>query len=184
MKHLEESNKEAKEDAEMDAEIELEMSRGACTPVRTPDDGGAHRGSQEGSKPGSPLLVKHQGLVKKTTVSSRCGRKESRQGLDPRGPQARHKSYCDPLLPPECSVAGLGREGGRLSTIPCGRKKKLGSNVFERSRNSTIPLSQSTSRVSAGIVFYIYKTKPDNMVQLTHQKFKILTQHYPILFQG
>ncbi|KAJ6650995.1 hypothetical protein lerEdw1_001204, partial [Lerista edwardsae] len=54
MKHLEESNKEAKEDAEMDAEIELEMSRGLGTPVRTPD------GGQAASKPGSPLLAKHQ----------------------------------------------------------------------------------------------------------------------------
>ncbi|XP_077173314.1 voltage-dependent T-type calcium channel subunit alpha-1H isoform X2 [Paroedura picta] len=61
MKHLEESNKEAKEDAEMDAEIELEMSRGANTPVRTPDGGGP-LGFPGASKPGSPFLVKHQGL--------------------------------------------------------------------------------------------------------------------------
>ncbi|XP_054849657.1 voltage-dependent T-type calcium channel subunit alpha-1H [Eublepharis macularius] len=61
MKHLEESNKEAKEDAEMDAEIELEMSRGVSTPVRTPD-GGGYPSSQSTSKPGSPFLVKHQGL--------------------------------------------------------------------------------------------------------------------------
>lgn len=65
MKHLEESNKEAKEDAEMDAEIELEMSRGVSTPVRTPDGGGP-LGSHNASKPGSPFLVKHQGLVKRT----------------------------------------------------------------------------------------------------------------------
>ncbi|XP_048351510.1 voltage-dependent T-type calcium channel subunit alpha-1H isoform X1 [Sphaerodactylus townsendi] len=61
MKHLEESNKEAKEDAEMDAEIELEMSRGASTPARTPDGGGP-LGSHDVSKPGSPFLIKHQGL--------------------------------------------------------------------------------------------------------------------------
>lgn len=58
MKHLEESNKEAKEDAEMDAEIELEMSRGIGTPERTMD------GRQTPSKGGSPLLVKHQVMVK------------------------------------------------------------------------------------------------------------------------
>ena len=70
MKHLEESNKEAKEDAEMDAEIELEMSRGATTSAASGSRGGAvvpesrapYR-SQETMKSESAVQVKHQALV-------------------------------------------------------------------------------------------------------------------------
>lgn len=61
MKHLEESNKEAREDAEMDAEIEMEMSRaltpivGACPP--TPDGRGIG-GGQNPAKKELPVLLK------------------------------------------------------------------------------------------------------------------------------
>lgn len=50
MKHLEESNKEAREDAEMDAEIELEMAQGptaqppSAAPVRLPGGPGWSQG--------------------------------------------------------------------------------------------------------------------------------------------
>lgn len=70
MKHLEESNKEAKEDAEMDAEIELEMSRGAPTSATSGSrgavapEGRAPYRSQEITKSESALQVKHQALVR------------------------------------------------------------------------------------------------------------------------
>lgn len=70
MKHLEESNKEAKEDAEMDAEIELEMSRGATTPATSGSRGGvvapesrAPYRSQETVKSEPAMQVKHQALL-------------------------------------------------------------------------------------------------------------------------
>lgn len=61
MKHLEESNKEAKEDAEMDAEIELEMSRAVtpvCPVIPPILDGKAIGGAQVSIKKELPVLLK------------------------------------------------------------------------------------------------------------------------------
>lgn len=59
MKHLEESNKDAREDAEMDAEIELEMSRGAKAGAgdATPESRALH-GNPEHSKGKLQALVR------------------------------------------------------------------------------------------------------------------------------